>query len=126
MDTEATYGGGKVKISTAIKPFNRTVSAEVAYSSQVVDFAQIPFLLRMLPLQKDAQFEFSSLNPRSNKLVPFRAKVTGEGPALGVDSYRVECEDFEGQSIYWIEKAGHHRVLRIEQPAQHRTTELIL
>lgn len=126
IDTDTQYDGKKVHVVTVMKPTNQTMKADVAYSTPIVDFAQIPFLLRMLPLQKDAQFEFASLNPRSNAMASFKAKVTGEGPVLNIDSYRVQCDDFEGQTVYWVEKAAHHRILRIEQPAQHRTLELIL
>jgi len=124
--TDTQYDGKKVHVVTVMKPTNQTMQADVAYSAQIVDFAQMPFLLRMLPLQKDAQFEFASLNPRSNAMGSLKAKVTGEGQVLNVDSYRVQCDDFEGATIYWVEKAAHHRILRIEQPAQHRTLELIL
>jgi hypothetical protein len=51
--------------------------------------------------------------------------VVGEATVQGVACYEVEGSDFEGQAIYWIEKAGHHRVIRIEQPATGRITELM-
>ena len=51
--------------------------------------------------------------------------VVGEATVQGVACYKVEGSDFEGQAIYWIEKAGHHRVIRIEQPTTGRITELM-
>lgn len=80
----------------------------------------------MLPLSAGAQFEFSSLNPRTNKIAPMHVSVTGGESILKIDSYRVDCSDFEGESLYWIEKAAPHRILRIEQPTQHRTLDLVM
>jgi hypothetical protein len=51
--------------------------------------------------------------------------VVGEATVQGVACYRVEGSDFEGQATYWIEKTGHHRVIRIEQPTTGRITELM-
>ena len=126
MDTDIQYGDNKIKVSTVMNPVNQTLSAEVPWSGQVVDLAQTPFLLRMLPLSAGAQFEFSSLNPRTNKIAPMHVSVTGGESILKIDSYRVDCSDFEGESLYWIEKAAPHRILRIEQPTQHRTLDLVM
>jgi len=74
---------------------------------------------------KGAQYVFTSLNPQNNSLMPLTMKVTGEGTAQEVECFKVEVNDFEGQSIYWIEKGPHRRVMRVEQPGSHRTTELL-
>lgn len=126
MNTDIQYGDNKLKVSTVMNPINQTLAAEVPWSGQIVDLAQTPFLLRMLPLSTGAQFDFSSLNPRTNKIAPIHVSVTGEETMLKIDSYRVDCTDFEGESVYWIEKAAPHRILRIEQPAQHRTLDLVM
>ena len=126
IDTDARYDGGKVQVTTVMQPGSRTIKGEVPYKDVLVDFAQAPFLLRMLPLHADAAFEFTSLNPRNNTLTPWHAKVTGEAKVLDLDSYKVECDDFEGHTVYWIEKSGNHRIVRIEQGGQqHGTLELI-
>jgi hypothetical protein len=126
MSTEIRYAESKLKVSTVMNPMNQTIAAEVPESGQIIDLAQTPFLLRMLPLSAGALFEVTSLNPRTNKITPFHVSVTGEETALKGDSYRVDCNDFEGESVYWIEKAAPHRILRIEQPTQHRTLDLVM
>lgn len=126
MNTDIQYSDNKLKVNTVMNPINQTLSADVPWSGQIVDIAQTPFLLRMLPLSAGAQFDFTSLNPRTNKTAPMHVSVTGEETVQKIDSYRVDCNDFEGESIYWIEKAAPHRILRIEQPAQHRTLDLIM
>lgn len=126
INTDIQYGDNKLKVNTVMNPINQTLSAEAPWSGQIVDIAQTPFLLRMLPLGTGAQFDFTSLNPRTNKIAPMHVSVTGEEAMLKVDSYRVDCHDFEGESVYWIEKAAPHRILRIEQPAQHRTLDLVM
>jgi hypothetical protein len=105
-------------------PYNRAVENTLSCSNLVVDFSQTPLLPRILPLKLEAEFKFESLNPQSNSLVPLTIRVLGEENLRGIASYKVEGHDFEGQSMYWIEKAGLHRVIRIEQP--ERITELIL
>jgi hypothetical protein len=88
----------------------------------MVDFSQTPLLARTLPLKPGAEFKFTSLNPQSNSLVPLTIHVIGGETIQDVPCYEVEGTDFEGQSTYWIEQGGHHRVMRIEQPG--RITEL--
>ena len=51
--------------------------------------------------------------------------MNGEGKAQAIDCYIVEVNDFEGKSIYWVEKDFQHRVIRVEQPESQRTVELI-
>jgi hypothetical protein len=106
-------------------PVNRVMENTLSSSNLVVDFSQTPLLARTLLLKSGAEFEFTSLNPQNNSLVPLRLQVVGEATVQGVACYRVEGSDFEGQATYWIEKAGHHRVIRIEQPATGRITELM-
>jgi len=125
MDTKCIYESEQLRITTTMMPYNRVVSDTLHSAKPVVDFSQIPFLVRMLQLEKGAQYSFVSLNPQTNALVPLTLKVTGEGKTQQVDCYQVELNDFEGKSIYWVEKAAHHRVMLVEQPDSHRTTELL-
>jgi|WetSurMetagenome_2_1015567.scaffolds.fasta_scaffold24040_2 hypothetical protein len=125
MDTKCFYEHGTLRITTAMMPYNRVVTDTLRSAEQVVDFSQVPFLVRTLPLEKGAQYSFTSLNPQTNALVPLTLKVTGEGTSQKVDCYKVELNDFEGTSIYWVEKGAQHRVMLVEQPDSHRTTELL-
>lgn len=52
---------------------------------------------------------FTSLDPKKNSLVPLSLKVNGEGKAQDIHCYIVEVNDFEGKSIYWVEKDFQHR-----------------
>ena len=124
MATQCDYKPGRLHISTAMSPYNKVAENTLLFSNLVVDFSQTPLLARTLPLKPGAQFSFSSLNPQLNSLVPLTIHVVGDEVLQGVSCYKVEGNDFEGQSNYWIEKGGLHRVMRIEQPG--RTAELIL
>ena len=125
MDTKCFYEGDKLRITTAMMPYNRVVTDTLHSAELIVDFSQIPFLVRMLQLEKGAQYSFISINPQTNALVPLTLKVTGEGKTQQVDCIKVELNDFEGKSIYWVEKSARHRVMMVEQPDSHRTTELL-
>lgn len=126
MDTQIRYDKSSVNVTTLMEPMNQTIHADVPYSGQIIDSAQIPFLLRTLPLHIGAQFEFTSLNPRNNTLEVFRSTVAGEEIVHNIDSYLVRCHDFEGDTNYWLEKALPHRILRMEQLAQHRMLEIVM
>jgi hypothetical protein len=125
MDTKCFYESNTLRITTVMMPYNRVVTDTLRSAQAVVDFSQVPFLVRMLHMEKGAQYAFTSLNPQKNALVPLTLKVTGEGNSQNVDCYKVELNDFEGTSIYWVEKSAHHRVMLVEQPESHRTTELL-
>jgi hypothetical protein len=125
MDTEITYDAENLNVTTVMIPFNRTVKKVIPYTGRVVDPAQVPFISRVLPLKKDAAFEFPSLNPQNNTLVPFSVKVVGEETVMNIECYKVEIKHFEGEAMHWVEKASPHRLVRTEQPSQHRITELI-
>jgi hypothetical protein len=125
MDTKCSYESDHLTISTVMLPYNQTMANSPSFSKPVIDFSQIPLLARTLPLEKGSQYTFTSLNPQNNTLMPLTVKVIGEGSTQDVDCFKVEVNDFEGQSLYWIEKGSRHRVMRVEQPGSHRTTELL-
>jgi len=125
MDTRCTYEKDRLTVSTLMMPYNRTISNSPTFSGSVLDFSQIPLLVRTLPLTNSSEYSFTALNPQTNNLMPLTAKVLGEVLVLKVECVRVEVNDFEGQSIYTVEKGARHRVMRVEQPAVHRVTELI-
>lgn len=125
METKCFYESNKLRIITVMMPYNRKIMDTLNYAKTVVDFSQVPFLIRTLHLEKGAQFTFTSLNPQTNALVPLTIKVVGEEYIQKVDCYKVEMNDFEGKSIDWVEKGARHRVMLVEQPESHRTTELL-
>jgi hypothetical protein len=122
MTTDCSYSPTGLHVATLMAPYNRVVENTLPFSNLVVDFSQTPLLPRTLPLKPGAEFKFTSLNPQSNSLVPLTIHVIGEETIQGAPCYKVEGTYFEGQSMYWIEQGGHHRVMRIEQPG--RITEL--
>ena len=125
MDTECSYESDRLHIATVMKPYNQTIKNELPFSQMVVDFSQLPLLVRTLPLKIGTELTFQSLNPQTNAIVPFTLKVVGEGVVQKIVCYKVESNDFEGQSILWIEKGDHRRIIRVEQPSTNRVTELI-
>jgi hypothetical protein len=125
MTTDCSYQGDALHIATVMAPSDRIMENTLSSSNLVVDFSQAPLLARTLPLKPGSEFEFTSLNPQNNSLVPLKIRVVGEETVQKINCYKVEGSDFEGQATYWIEKAGHHRVIRIEQPATGRITELM-
>lgn len=125
MDTKCKYDPDKVNISTTMLPYNQTMANAPSFTTPVIDFSQVPILARTLQLKIGAGYTFSSLNPQTNTLMPLSVNVVGEGPVGGNECYKVEQNDFEGLSIYWIEKGEQRRVMKIEQPQAHRVTELI-
>jgi hypothetical protein len=125
MTTDCSYQGHALHITTVMAPFDRVMENTLSNSNLVLDFSQAPLLARTLPLKPGAEFEFTSLNPQNNSLVPLKLHVVGEDTIQRIDCYKIEGSDFEGAATYWIEKAGHHRVMRIVQPATGRITELM-
>jgi hypothetical protein len=126
MTTDCSYQGDALHIATVMAPFDRVMENTLSSSNRVVDFSQVPLLARTLPLKPGAKFEITSLNPQNNSLVPLKIHVVGEEMMQKIACYKVAGSDFEGQATYWIEKAGHHRVIRIEQADTGRITELML
>ena len=125
MKTDCSYGGDQLHIATVISPRNQIVEQTLARSNLVLDASQVPLVVRTLPLKPGAEFKFDSLDPRGNSVVPLTIHVVGEGAIEGTECYKVEQTDFEGQMICWVEKTGHHRIMRFEEPAAGRTTELV-
>lgn len=126
MTTDCSYGAATLHIATLMAPYQKVMENTLACSNLVVDFSQVPLLARTLPLKPGAEFKFTSLNPQANSLVPLTIRVVATETVQGTGCYKIAAHDFEGEATYWIEKAGHHRVMRIEQPAMGRVTELIL
>lgn len=125
MTTDCSYQRDSLHIATVMSPFDRVTENTLSSSNLAVDFPQTPLLARTLPLKPGSKFEFTSLNPQNNSLVPLKLRVVGEETVQKFACFKVEGSDFEGEATYWIEKAGHHRVIRIEQPATGRITELM-
>ncbi len=122
MTSDCSYTADRLHIATLMAPYNRMVDNTLPFAGLVVDFSQTPILPRTLPLKLGAQFKFVSLDPQSNSLVPLTIRVVGEEIIHGTACSKIEGNDFEGQSAYWIEKGVPHRAIRIEQPG--RLTEL--
>ncbi len=125
MDTKCSYTSNSLTISTLMSPYNKTMSQNFEINQRIIDFSQVPILVRTLTLEKDSEYTFTSLDPKTNTLVPLSLKVNGEGKAQDIDCFIVEVIDFEGKSIYWVEKDFQHRVIRVEQPESQRTIELM-
>ena len=125
METQCSYEKDKLHISTIMKPYNQTMKNDPSFTKLVVDFSQLPLVARTLSLNVGAEFNFQSLNPQTNAIVPFTLKVLGEEKIKDMDCYKVESNDFEGRSLFWIEKGSRRRVVRIEHPETNRITELI-
>lgn len=125
MDTKCSYRNNNLTISTLMSPYNTTMSQNFEINQRIIDFSQVPILVRTLTLAKGREYTFTSLDPTTNTLVPLSLKVNDEDKIQGVNCYIVEVNDFEGKAIYWVEKDNEHRVLRVEQPESQRTVELI-
>ncbi len=125
MDTECSYTSNNLIISTLMSPYNTTMSENISIDQRIIDFSQVPILVRTLTLLKDFEYTFDSLDPQSNTIVPLSVNVIGEGKAQDLNCYIVEVIDFEGRAKYWVEKGIQHRVVRVEQPEFQRMVELI-
>ncbi len=125
MTSDCSYNPTGLHIATLLNPSDRVMENALSSSDLVVDFSQTPLLARTLPLKPEAHFEFTSLNPQNNSLMPMTIRVVGEETIQNIACYKVEMNDYEGQAINWIEKDGHHRVIRVEQPTTGRITELM-
>lgn len=125
VKTDCHYTGGRLHIKTVISPNNQVAENTLSCSHFVADFSQIPLLVRTLPLRPGAEFEFTSINPQNNSLVPLAFRVLAEEAIRGTECYKVEESDFEGRTLCWVEKSGCHRVVRFEQTDTGRVTELL-
>ncbi len=125
MFTKCGYDNNSLTIKTVIAPYNRTVADTLRFPDRVIDFSQVPLLVRTLQLDSASQYSFASLNPNTNAIVPLTIKTIGEGRIMDADCYEVEMNDFEGRAIYWVEKGQQHRVMKIEEPGVNRRSELI-
>jgi len=125
MESSISYEGEKVRISTLVKPYNRTTANELESKGLVIDPAVIPILPRLLPLKPGSTFSFTSLDPVTNSLGTYTLKVTAEEIVRKIPCRRAETTSFEGNSIVWVEKAAPHRILKIETPGQAGVNELI-
>ncbi|MGO9482503.1 MAG: hypothetical protein ACLP05_12085 [Candidatus Kryptoniota bacterium] len=125
MDTKCSYGADSLRITTVMLPYNQTAAQTLAFKKPVIDFSQVAMVVRTLRLDTNSQYAFTSVNPRTNTIGSLTFKVIGEGHAADVDCYKVEMNDFEGQSIDWVEKNSPHRVVLVQQPASDVTSELI-
>ena len=125
ISTDCSYESDRLAITTLISPLDKVMADTVRFTTQVMDFSQIPLLPRTLPLKPGAEFKFDMLNPQTNSLVPLTIRVVREEVMRDIACYKVEGSDFEGQFVCWIEKEGHHRLIRIEQPGADRVTELV-
>jgi len=125
IEHEARYGSGRLSARTVIRPNDRIITKDTSFTGTVVDPVQIPFLVRMLPLTVGAQFAFTSLNPQTGELYPLTIRVVREEVVQKVECYKLLSQEMEGLTLYWIEKAGTHRAIRIEQPTKKRTSELM-
>jgi len=74
MDTKCNYNRNRLSITTVIAPYNQTVADSFGFTEQVIDFSQIPLLIRTLRLDTASQYSFASLNPNTNRLIPMTVK----------------------------------------------------
>jgi hypothetical protein len=125
MNTTCLYESSRVCVATDMLPYKKRTSDTLEFTKQVFDFSQAPLLARTLHLEEGGRYAFISLNPRTNKLVPLTIQVIGKKRFRKIECFKVEMNDFEGKSVYWIEKDSRHRVLKIEQPESHGITELL-
>jgi hypothetical protein len=125
IETSCQYTGDKIHLSSVIKPYNQTVLFDSAAAGPIVDFSQVPLLGRIISLKPGTRRSFVSINPQSNALVTMTTEVVGTAVVDSIECAKVDMNNFEGLSTYWIEKASPHRAIRIEQPGTHRVTELL-
>ena len=125
MDNETHYGSERLFATAVIKPNNQIFKKDTSFSCNVVDPSQIPFLVRVLQHNVGAKYEFISLNPQTNTLYTLKINVVREETIQKIDCYKVLCYDFEGVTIYWVEKAIPYHVVRIEQRLKNVTMELM-
>ncbi len=125
MNTRCEYEKDSVHIVTDMEPYHQRLEKTLMAGLHFIDFSQIPFVPIMLRLAKGAEFSFSSINPRTNSEVACELKVVGEEKVDGINCFKLETKDFEGESLYWIEQGGTHRILRIDQPTVLRTSHLM-
>ncbi|MBI4912030.1 MAG: hypothetical protein HY823_04775 [Acidobacteria bacterium] len=125
MEASSAYEGGKARIRTLVKPYDRTTEKELEAGAQVVDPSLVPLIPRILPLKAGAAFSFPALDPVTNSMGSYSLRVVAEEVLKGTACWRAETSSFEGKAVVWVEKATPHRVLRVETGAQEGVTELI-
>lgn len=125
MESDITYTGEKIHLSTLVKPYNRTTGNDLVSKSLVIDPSMIPILPRVLPLETGKSFSFTALDPVKSTLGTYTLKVTSEEVIKGIACFRAETSSFEGRAVVWVEKGTPHRILRMETPEQGGCHELI-
>ncbi|HVN49048.1 MAG TPA: hypothetical protein VMU30_09560, partial [Bacteroidota bacterium] len=112
--------------STEMIPYNVRNTQTLSFKDQYIDFSQIPFIVRTLDFSKHSEYNFSSINPRSNTPASVAVKALGDSTIDTIACFAIELSTFEGIATYWIEKKAPHRVILIEEATTKRKTELIL
>lgn len=125
MDTKCSYDAKGGHISTLMKPYNRVMAADPSSTDRIVDFSQVPLIVRCLDFTVKKEYTFTSMNPQTNTLVPLSLKIVGAEKVKEVECLKIESNDFEGKSFIWLEKGEARRVMKIEQPETKRVTELM-
>ncbi|MGI8437957.1 MAG: hypothetical protein ACR2NX_13825 [Chthoniobacterales bacterium] len=77
LTTDCSYTADNLHIATLIAPNDKPMESTLTCPAQTMDFSQTPMLARALPLQPDAEFKFTSLNPQSNSLLPLTLRIQG-------------------------------------------------
>ena len=126
FDTKCDYNGNNLLIETMMKPYGKVSKENIESNNPIIDFSQIAILIRMLNYANDIEYTFNSLDPQKNKLIPLSIQYLGEESINEIVCNKIEKNDFEGLSIYWVEKESPFRVIRIEQPKEKQVTQLIL
>jgi hypothetical protein len=126
FDTKCNYNDNNLSIETIMKPYGKVMKDDISFNGIVIDFSQIAIIVRTLSYSPGKEYIFNSLNPQKNKLTPMSIKFIGEELINNISCNKIENKDFEGLSIYWIEKESPFRVIKIEQPKENQITELIL
>lgn len=124
MATDCDYSADGVRVSTSMLPYNQKLGRTLKSNERFVDFSQTLLLIRSLRLKPDAEFRFTSVNPKNNTLIPTKIRVVSEETIDKMACYKVQLDDFDGRSSIWVEKGGAHRIFKTET-ADGTITELI-
>lgn len=124
MATDCDYSADGVRVSTFMLPYNQKLERTLKSNEPFVDFAQTLLLIRSLKLKPNAEFQFTSVNPKNNTLIPTKIHVVAEETVEKIACYKVQLDDFDGRSSIWVEKGGAHRIFKTET-ADGTITELI-
>jgi hypothetical protein len=125
MESDSVYTGETIRLSTLVKPYNRTTGNDLVSKSFTVDPSLIPILPRVLPLEAGKEFSFAALDPVKNALGAYALKVIGEEAIQNIPCFRAETSSFEGKAVVWVEKGTPHRIMKVETPGQNAVHELI-